>query len=119
MSIFIRRIFLVCFFTILPMIAYSQTTGNNQQLIGRWNAGRNVWSHLTTYITFNQNGTFSSSAIFHHMDVENGNYEIIDSKIILMYSTGYAYVLDFYILSNGRTLILGLQNESDWYMFKK
>jgi hypothetical protein len=110
----LRILLFVVYFFIFPFIVFSQTSGANQQLLGTWvnNVGSSIYS-----ITFNQNGTFSSN--IHFSENGNGNYEIIGSKLFLMYSNNRVYVFDYYVLSNGRRLILGLPIWDEQMMFIK
>jgi len=82
---------------------YAQSANDAQRIVGNWKTeGEEV------IFTFNANGTFSFSGLKVYEDsITEGNYMIINSKLILR-SSGQRRALeprDYYLSSDGKILI--------------
>ena len=90
-------IFFLLFFCFNVINSYAQSSGNNEQrLIGTWTS----LEESSLVITFNSNGSLSGLEPY-------TNYAAAGNKIVFFPKIrGEANVYEFYISTDGRTLIL-------------
>ena len=88
---------------------YAQSTNDAQRFVGTW-----LTSDGKTKITFNANGTYTSSG---DVEIGNGDYMFSNSKLITHSGTNdSADVRDYYFSINGRILVISRGSGYIWLL---
>ena len=97
-------VFVGILFFIFVGNVFSQSTNNQQRIIGTWidNEGNRYF--------FNANGTCNFMG-------ENTRYFIYDSKIIIRIGSGEnsAYIMEYIISSDGKILVLSINHQGETF----
>jgi len=104
-----KIVFVICVILIFGFVSldsFAQSANREQQLIGTW-VSEGYEFKIT--MTFNRDGTM---VISDEYDSERGRWGAAENKIIFVIDSDYSEYGEFYISSDGQTLILLIDGEA-------